>query len=107
MKSKKEIIRSINTADNKKTHISLNIDGKNFTKIKENNWSSQEALPLIDKILMENKIDISDVTQIQVAEGPGSYTGLRVGVTIANTLGNFLNIPVNGKKGTLAIPKSK
>ncbi|MFH1536127.1 MAG: hypothetical protein ABIC96_03620 [Patescibacteria group bacterium] len=35
---------------------------------------------------------------IEVETGPGSFTGLRVGVSVANALGFALNIPVNGKK---------
>ena len=35
---------------------------------------------------------------IEVETGPGSFTGLRVGVSVANALGYSLGIPVNGKK---------
>ena len=64
---------------------------------------SQTTLPMIEEILAEHKLNISDITAITVAMGPGSFTGLRVGATIANALGYLLDIPVNGKKA-LAIP---
>lgn len=64
---------------------------------------SQELLPKIDKLLKSNKIKLSDLKTIGVFQGPGSYTGLRVGISIANTLAWSLNIPVIGIK----IPKFK
>ena len=66
---------------------------------------SQVLLPLITKILKKNKKDFKDLTAIEVNVGPGSFTGTRVGVTVANTMGFALNLPVNGKKGKIALPK--
>ena len=40
---------------------------------------------------------IKDITEIEVNLGPGSFTGLRVGGSVANALGWLLGIPVNGK----------
>ncbi len=59
---------------------------------------SQDLLPQIDLFLKNNKITLQDLTAIFVDLGPGSYTGIRVGVTIANTLAWSLNIPVYGFK---------
>lgn len=59
--------------------------------------TGQEPLPIIDEL------KLSDVTEIEVVTGPGSFTGLRVGAAVANTLGLLLDIPVNGKKD-LVIP---
>lgn len=38
----------------------------------------------------------SDIQAIGVFEGPGSYTGLRIGLTVANTLADSLKIPIVG-----------
>jgi len=38
---------------------------------------------------------IKDIKEIKINSGPGSFTGLRVGVTVANMLGFLLDIPVN------------
>lgn len=84
--------------------IALEIDGKRYEKISESKiLKSQMVLPMIEQILSEHKLKLTDITAITVATGPGSFTGLRVGATVANALGYLLNIPVNGKK-TLAIP---
>lgn len=66
---------------------------------------SQALLPLIVKILKQNKLAFCNLTAIEVNPGPGSFTGTRVGVTVANVLGYSLNIPVNGKKNNVVIPK--
>lgn len=66
---------------------------------------SQVLLPLINKILKENQMKLVDLSSIEVDLGPGSFTGTRVGVTVANALGYALKIPVNGKKGKIALPK--
>ncbi|PIP21830.1 MAG: tRNA (adenosine(37)-N6)-threonylcarbamoyltransferase complex dimerization subunit type 1 TsaB [Candidatus Nealsonbacteria bacterium CG23_combo_of_CG06-09_8_20_14_all_40_13] len=57
---------------------------------------SQELLINIDKFLKENKVNLQNLKAIGVMLGPGSYTGLRVGLTVANTLGWALGIPVLG-----------
>lgn len=57
---------------------------------------SQELLAKIDKLLKSKKIKLSDLKAIAVFEGPGSYTGLRVGISVANSLAWSLNIPIMG-----------
>jgi len=69
---------------------------------------SQKLLPLIDEGLRELGKEIGDVTEIEVVTGPGSFTGLRVGVSVANALGWGLGISVNGKeisKDSLVVPR--
>jgi len=48
---------------------------------------SQKLLPFIDELLKKKRKKIEDITEIEVNTGPGSFTGLRVGVSVANTLG--------------------
>ena len=45
----------------------------------------------IEKILDESNIDVKDIDNIVVLNGPGSFTGTRVGVTVAKTLAWSLN----------------
>ncbi len=58
---------------------------------------SQKLLPFISDILEQRGKGIEDVRSIEINSGPGSFTGLRVGVSVANSIGWALGIPVNGK----------
>ncbi|MBI3495131.1 hypothetical protein HY065_00710 [Candidatus Berkelbacteria bacterium] len=70
-------------------------------------WRSQGASELlvkkIDTMLRKTRLTIGQLTAIAVNDQTGSFTGTRVGVTVANTLGHLLGIPVNGKKPPIAI----
>lgn len=48
----------------------------------------------IEQIIKQNRIEFSDLQGIIVFTGEGSFTGLRIGTTVANTLGFSLDIPV-------------
>lgn len=58
---------------------------------------SKELLPNIDRLLRSNKVKPEQLKQVAVNLGPGSFTGLRIGISIANAFGYALNIPVVGK----------
>src|SRR3989344_1900360 len=58
---------------------------------------SQKLLTTIDKLLSDSGKNLDDLTEIEVNRGPGSFTGLRVGLSVANALGWSLGIPVNGQ----------
>lgn len=51
------------------------------------------------KFLEEKTGDLRDISGIGVMKGPGSFTGLRIGLTVANTLADSLNIPIVGTTG--------
>lgn len=88
----------INTKDQKVVWVALKKEGKVIKKLRiENEYGSQVLLPFITKLIRAQKLELSDLTEIQVDTGPGSYTGLRVGASVAQALGFALNIPVNGK----------
>lgn len=57
---------------------------------------SEELLSEIEKILKRNKIKKSDLKKILIVNGPGSYTGLRVGLSTANMLAYSLGIEIIG-----------
>jgi len=59
----------------------------------------KDALFFIDEFLKENNINLQDLKAITVFRGPGSFTGLRVGISIANTLTFVLGIPIFGFSG--------
>ncbi len=96
----------IDTTSNEIIKAGLTINGEKYAvEQKLDKQKSQALLPLIEKILKEKKTKLQDLTEIQVNPGPGSFTGIRVGLTIANTLAFLLKIPVNGKPlGEMAEP---
>ena len=51
------------------------------------------------KFLEEKTGDLHDISGIGVMKGPGSFTGLRIGLTVANTLADSLNVPIVGATG--------
>lgn len=66
---------------------------------------SQVLLLLIAQILKKNNKKITDIKEIKVDRGPGSFTGTRVGVSVASALAFALDIPVNGQRGKIVLPK--
>ncbi len=55
---------------------------------------SDYTMPMIDNILKDNKLTVHDLNELLVVNGPGSFTGVRLGVTIAKTLAYTLSIPI-------------
>ena len=53
-------------------------------------------MPAIDHIMSETDTTPKDLDRIAIAKGPGSYTGVRIGLATAKTLAWSLNIPVVG-----------
>ena len=49
--------------------------------------------------LAKQNADIHALTGIGVMKGPGSFTGLRIGLTVANTLADGLQVPIVGVTG--------
>ena len=89
----------IDTSNNKEVKVGLELNGEKFLIDQAiDHRKAQAVLPLVEKLLKEHNLRLEDITNIEVNPGPGSFTGLRVGVTIANTLGFLLKIPVNGQE---------
>lgn len=77
--------------------VSLALDGKTIAvkEIAEAGFSHAEKLHIFfDEILKENKLAFKNLSAIAVSQGPGSYTGLRIGVSAAKGLCFSLNIPL-------------
>jgi len=56
----------------------------------------EQLAPLIDRALRETGLVRQDLTALGVGVGPGPFTGLRVGLVTARTLGHVLELPVYG-----------
>ena len=52
---------------------------------------SEYLIPEISKLLERHGLEASDIDSFVVAQGPGSYTGVRIGMTMAKVLGSLMN----------------
>jgi tRNA threonylcarbamoyl adenosine modification protein YeaZ len=73
--------------------ITLVNHGKGTHKSLPDGQVAEQILPTIDAVLAGK---LEELTGIIVIKGPGSFTALRVGISVANTLAHQLNIPILG-----------
>ncbi len=102
------MILFIDTSDFNNIHFALLATGtdKSTQAIKEfttavafnENYKTNDFL---EKFLRKNKLTPKAISKVIVCSGPGSFTGIRVGVSLAQAFGFALQIPV------IAIPKNK
>jgi tRNA threonylcarbamoyladenosine biosynthesis protein TsaB len=81
-------------------------DSAGIISLKESNESKSHASMLtlfIDEILKDNGIRAHDLEAIAVSKGPGSYTGLRIGVSVAKGIAYAASIPLIGIETTLSM----
>lgn len=57
------------------------------------NTHSVTLMPMIDELLKSNNIKIENIDAIALSTGPGSYTGIRIGLCTAKGLAHAKNIP--------------
>lgn len=86
----------LNTAG---SQIDLALIADNFQLIVSKGWhsnndQSEKLLSYVEELLLKHNISIRQINGIFVFAGPGSYTGLRVGLSSANALAFALNVPV-------------
>lgn len=77
--------------------VSLSKQGEVFALLEDNSkeYSHAERLHVyMERILTENKLTIGQLDAVAVSKGPGSYTGLRIGVSAAKGLCFALNKPL-------------
>lgn len=90
------LILNIETAT-KNCSVALSKDGKTLAikELSEQNFSHAEKLHVfIEELLLETNVALKDLKAISVSQGPGSYTGLRIGVSSAKGLCYALSIPL-------------
>ena len=74
-----------------------------------------DVVGAIKDLLIRNKLDLKDISEFEPKLGPGSFTGLKVGVTIANMFNwllgrkslRDLNLPEYGREPNISKPKRK
>ena len=73
--------------------IGIKTDNELLIKTKESEYShSKYVMPMIKELFGENNLDVHDLKEIVVVNGPGSFTGIRIGLTIAKTMAYSLDI---------------
>ena len=79
--------------------VGLAKDGKVVDKISYEAWQRQSEMMVteVNNILKRNNVDKSELDAVVVGAGPGSYTGVRIGVTIAKTIAYALKIKLYAK----------
>ena len=90
------IILNIETAT-KNCSVAIAKDGKTIVckELATENFSHAEKLHVfIEQILVESNVQFSELNAIAVSQGPGSYTGLRIGASSAKGFSYALNIPL-------------
>jgi tRNA threonylcarbamoyladenosine biosynthesis protein TsaB len=84
------------------------IAAKNGKVLAESSWTSrhrhgEELLQRIDGVLADARIGRRSITGVVVGTGPGSFTGLRIGLATAKTIAYALGVPVVGVETTRAL----
>ena len=104
---KKSLKRLVIDSATPHLYISL-LDGEKVIEEyfqKGNNDHSVTLMPTIEEMFTKNKISINDINEIIIGVGPGSYTGVRIGVVIAKMFAWTKEIPVK-TVSTLALMAS-
>jgi tRNA threonylcarbamoyladenosine biosynthesis protein TsaB len=81
-------------------------DSSGIISVKESNDQRSHASMLtvfIGELLNENGVETSNLDAVAVSKGPGSYTGLRIGVSVAKGIAFAASIPLIGIETTLSM----
>ena len=75
------------------------LENNNILVEKHNNdekTHSQKLMPLIDETLKEINLKLDDITLLACSQGPGSFTGIRIGISTVKAFSDVKKIPVIG-----------
>lgn len=76
--------------------LGISKDHQIIDSVCESAWQRQSELltDLLDKLLVKNNIDRQDISYVVACKGPGSYTGVRIALTVAKVMAFALNVPL-------------
>lgn len=82
----------------KKASAALMIDADNIKvkSISNEITHSEKLLPLVDELLKENNVSLKDIGKLATTLGPGSFTGVRIGIATVKALAKVLNADIIG-----------
>ena len=93
--------------DTSQSQITLKLDEQTYE------WDAgrdlaKHLLKFIHEKLQDSQKDWQDIESITFMSGPGSFTGLRIGATVVNTLADQLHVPLydhHGKQVSIILPE--
>ncbi len=101
MKNKK--ILAIDTSDHV-CSVSISYKDNRVSKSVGNKLNhSKTLMPLIESAFLEVPFEVADVDYILVTDGPGSFTGIRIGVATAKALAHFTDTKIITVKSLMTI----
>jgi len=76
--------------------LSLVLDGKEVGSFYKNDLKNHAVtiMPLLDELLKNANLVLKDINEVIIGIGPGSYTGVRIGVSVAKMIGYLNNVQV-------------
>lgn len=87
-------ILSIDTST-KKANVCLEYNEKILNKSIDNEIThSEKLLPLIDEVLKSSNCSLNEINYLACSAGPGSFTGIRIGIATIKAFAKTLNIPI-------------
>ena len=83
-------------SSNRELAVGIAKDGQVLKSIIYEAWQAQSEfmIPELDKLLKEFEVKKEDIKDVVVSNGPGSYTGVRIAITIAKVMACVLEIPL-------------
>ena len=79
-------IASVALTENSQTILELNVNN--------NKTHSETLIPLVNDLLSKTNFELSNINAIACDVGPGSFTGIRIGISSVKAIAQSLNIPV-------------
>lgn len=102
----KRTILFVNTTESKRFFLGL-IKNEKWLEKRIFKRQSDQLLLEIHRLLKKNNLSPKDLSAIAICLGPGSFTGIRIGLTVVNILGRYLKIPLIGLKGEISARRVK
>jgi len=79
----------------KKANVCLEYNNNTINKSIDNEIThSEKLLPLIDEVLKSTSANLNDINYLACSAGPGSFTGIRIGIATIKAFSKAFNIPV-------------
>jgi len=94
-------VLAINTASSKTGIALFEVKNSVVKVLVKNSWpaknnEAEKLMPAIDQLLKKKKKTYEDLAQVYVIKGPGTFTGLRIGITVANTISALVKAELIG-----------